>query len=68
MADGTIFELAPGGDESVLYSFGGGEGGTRPTSGVVMDGAGNLYGTLLGTSQIFKLAPDGTASYLWAPQ
>jgi len=70
---GTVFMLAPNPDgtwtESVLYSFTGGVGGSggAPSSGVVFDAAGNLYGT---TSQsgayrcgvVFKLAPnsDGT--------
>jgi uncharacterized repeat protein (TIGR03803 family) len=46
--NGTVFELSPtssGWVESVLYSFSGGTDGGTPESGVVIDSAGNLYGT-----------------------
>jgi uncharacterized repeat protein (TIGR03803 family) len=46
---GIVFELSPGGGgawtETVLYSFGNGSDGEYPESGVMMDAAGNLYGT-----------------------
>jgi uncharacterized repeat protein (TIGR03803 family) len=42
---GTVFEVAPGGSETVSYSFGGGSDGATPSGGLVMDKAGNLYGT-----------------------
>jgi RHS repeat-associated protein len=45
---GTVFKLDPNGNESVLYSFCSASGcadGAQPQSGVVLDGAGNLYGT-----------------------
>ena len=52
-----------------LYSFTGASDGATPQSGLVMDAAGNLYGTTpyggasnLGT--LFKLAPDGTFTLL----
>jgi uncharacterized repeat protein (TIGR03803 family) len=55
--------------ETVLYSFKGGSDGQYPLGGLIMDSAGNLYGTTeeggglrcrgsCGT--VFKLAPDGT--------
>jgi uncharacterized repeat protein (TIGR03803 family) len=52
-----------------LYSFTGGSDGARPRSGLVMDAAGNLYGTtpMGGTSNLgtlFRLAPDGTFTLL----
>jgi len=50
--DGTIFELSPNGsggyNETVLYSFcsvANCADGNDPTSTVIFDGAGNLYGT-----------------------
>src|SRR5260370_1173244 len=75
---GTVFKLAPTGTgwtETVLYRFcpqGGSNcsDGAAPSSGLIMDGAGNLYGTTArggaggsfgGT--VFKLAPTGTG---WA--
>jgi uncharacterized repeat protein (TIGR03803 family) len=46
---GAVFELARGKDgtwsESVLYSFTGGADGSIPIGGLVLDNAGNLYGT-----------------------
>jgi uncharacterized repeat protein (TIGR03803 family) len=42
---GVIFSLGPDGNETVLYSFGGGADGAYPHSGLVRDSAGNLYGT-----------------------
>ncbi|SRR5579862_285962 len=40
---GTIFKIAPGGTETVLYSFKGTGDGAHPSS-LLMDGAGNLFG------------------------
>ncbi len=42
---GTVFELTPGGQESILYTFQGGADGLGPFGGVIMDSDGNLYGT-----------------------
>src|SRR6185437_9401206 len=42
---GTAFRLTPGGIETVLHSFTGSPDGEYPISGVVLDSAGNLYGT-----------------------
>jgi uncharacterized repeat protein (TIGR03803 family) len=47
--NGTAFKLTPNADgswtESVLYVFSGGEDGGNPTASLIMDSAGNLYGT-----------------------
>jgi uncharacterized repeat protein (TIGR03803 family) len=43
-----VFELSPAGTswtESVLYSFAGGADGANPQNNLIMDAAGNLYGT-----------------------
>lgn len=43
---GTVFMLTPRGGETVLYSFVGGADGGQPFgSGVIIDRAGDLYGT-----------------------
>ena len=42
---GTVFMLTPSGQETVLYSFTGGDDGLDPHGGVTLDSAGNLYGT-----------------------
>lgn len=63
---GTVFELVPNSDgtwtEKVLYSFNGGADGNGPAGGLVLDGAGNLYGTTdvggnNGNGTIFELSP-----------
>jgi uncharacterized repeat protein (TIGR03803 family) len=73
---GTVFKLIPpatlGGawTESVLWSFGNGTDGDAPSSGVVMDGNGNLYGTTNGGGTngdgiVFELTPPATAGEPW---
>lgn len=66
---GTVFELSPGSSgkwtESVLYLFTGNPDGAAPFAGLILDGAGNLYGT---TDQggpkndgiVFKLTPGSS--------
>jgi len=46
-ADGTVFKLDPAGNETVLYSFGGGLDGSSPYGELLRDPAGNLYGATL---------------------
>jgi uncharacterized repeat protein (TIGR03803 family) len=42
---GTVFKLAPDGQETVLYTFTGASDGGIPYGGLVLDSKGNLYGT-----------------------
>ncbi|MGO4881518.1 MAG: choice-of-anchor tandem repeat GloVer-containing protein [Bryobacteraceae bacterium] len=42
---GVVYEVQPSGTETVLHSFTGGWDGGNPYAGVVVDPAGNLYGT-----------------------
>jgi len=52
---GTVFELSHGDgtwSEKVLYSFTCGTDGRNPTGGLVLDQAGNLYGTTFGYSTV----------------
>jgi len=65
---GTVFEVAPNGTETVLHSFGGGDG-ANPADGLLKDGAGNFYGSTVaggteGYGTVFQLAPDGTETVL----
>jgi uncharacterized repeat protein (TIGR03803 family) len=66
---GVVFKLAPGDTETVLHSFGSGTDGAAPLSGLVMDSAGNLYGTTFsgganGLGTVFEVAPGGSESVL----
>jgi uncharacterized repeat protein (TIGR03803 family) len=58
---GTIFQLTPAGNETVLYSFKAPAGAA--VSGLVRDAVGNLYGLVGGTA--FKLDPAGTKTDLY---
>src|SRR5215469_937004 len=45
---GTVFELTNSGgtwNETILYSFAGGDDGASPAAAIVFDTAGNIYGT-----------------------
>jgi len=61
---GTVFKLDSSGKEALLYSFTGMNGdGANPAAGLIMDSAGNLYGTTLvgglaGGGTVFKLDPS----------
>jgi uncharacterized repeat protein (TIGR03803 family) len=63
---GIVFELSPvaggGWSEKVLYAFQGGDDGESPSGSVVVDAAGNIYGTTaVGGTQnagtVFKITP-----------
>ena len=55
---GVIFKLAPSGKETVIYTFTGGSDGLGPT-GLVMDSAGNFYGTTAGGGNLNDCIPPG---------
>ena len=80
---GIVFKLTPNPPsqtyrETVLHVFASGNDGANPTGGLVLDKAGNLYGTTVsgggsgctvaiespGCGTIFKIASDGTESVL----
>jgi len=76
---GTVFEVASGGNESVLHAFAGSSDGAYPAGGLLRDGSGNLYGTTGaggstdscgtawdGCGTVFKIASNGTESILHA--
>jgi uncharacterized repeat protein (TIGR03803 family) len=71
---GTVFQLRPidtGWTETVLYSFGSQSAdGYFPYAGLIMDGAGNLYGTTSAGGAnhwgtVFQLTPTGSG---WSEQ
>src|SRR5258708_2439376 len=62
---GTAVQLDATGLETVLYRFTGGADGQSPTSGLVVDAAGNLYGTT--AAAVFKLDTSATFAVLHSP-
>ena len=75
---GTVFELAAAGRETVLHSFcsqGGCADGANPMAGLIRDAAGHLYGTTSGggahgQGTVFELTAAGreTVLYSFCPQ
>jgi uncharacterized repeat protein (TIGR03803 family) len=69
---GTVFKITAAGTETILHSFGSSAtDGQTPRAGVIMDNAGNLYGTTLmgGANQIgtvFKIDTSGTETILYS--
>jgi uncharacterized repeat protein (TIGR03803 family) len=60
---GVVYKLDAADNETVLYSFTGGADGSQPQAGVILDSAGNLYGTTSGGGEnsggvVFKLKPQ----------
>ena len=68
---GVVFKVPGKGLETVLYSFKGGADGANPAARLVMDPAGNFYGTTTagGTysgGAVFKLTPSGQETVLYS--
>jgi uncharacterized repeat protein (TIGR03803 family) len=74
---GTVFKIAPDGTKTLLYAFAGGSDGCLPAGNLIEDKAGDFYGTTIygggagcqygiGCGTVFKLAPDGTETVLYA--
>jgi uncharacterized repeat protein (TIGR03803 family) len=76
---GVVFKLSPKGEETILYNFEGGDNSNPkvPSSGVIMDAAGNLYGATLSGGHsacnknrppycgtVYKLDPKGKLTVL----
>jgi uncharacterized repeat protein (TIGR03803 family) len=67
---GAVFKLDKTGKETVLYAFTGGADGGVPEAGLILDPAGNLYGTasIAGSrlyGVVFKLDPTGKETVLY---
>lgn len=74
---GTVYKLAPDGTESVLYAFQNDSYGDGPTSGLIIDSKGNLYGEAgggnpagcgAGCGLVFEFTPEGGMNVLYAFQ
>ncbi len=62
---GVVFKLSPGGTYTVLHTFTGSDG-RGPSSGLIADSSGNLYGTTAGGEEpsrgvVFKLPARGSS-------
>jgi uncharacterized repeat protein (TIGR03803 family) len=56
---GTVFKLDPSGNQTVLYGFSGRTDGGSPLAGLVIDAAGNLYGTATFGGTVNSACPSG---------
>jgi uncharacterized repeat protein (TIGR03803 family) len=80
---GTVFQIDPGGNETLLYSFSGGsDGGNPQRSRLLLDPSGNLYGLTTeggntncnpggyppGCGVVFKVTPSGKETVLYTFQ
>jgi uncharacterized repeat protein (TIGR03803 family) len=68
---GVIYKVDTTGRETVLYNFTGGADGAFPYSTLMLDAAGNLYGTAssggeAGWGTVFELSPEGQLTVLWS--
>lgn len=68
---GAVFKISKTGKETVLYSFTGTPDGEHPTSDLLLDKAGNIYGAnyeggASGFGAIFKLDKTGKESLLYS--
>lgn len=70
---GTVFRLSPSSTaewtESTLHTFSGGSDGANPAGGVILDSAGNLYGTTQygpqgGFGVVFELSPTSGGAWV----
>jgi uncharacterized repeat protein (TIGR03803 family) len=65
-----VYRIDSTGKETVLYNFTGGTDGLYPSSGVIRDSTGNLYGTAAGGSGgygvIYKLDTTGHETVLYS--
>jgi uncharacterized repeat protein (TIGR03803 family) len=76
---GTVFEISPDGQETVLWSFTGGTGGVAGSvdgsspNGLVLASDGNLYGTTTfggatNNGVVFRITPQGAEQPLYSFQ
>jgi uncharacterized repeat protein (TIGR03803 family) len=68
--NGTVYKLTPangGWTETIVHSFSGGNDGAVPYTGVIIDQAGNFYGTTAfggaaNSGTVYEISPSGSGS------
>lgn len=70
---GVVFKLDTAGKQMLLHSFTGGADGAGPVAGVILDSAGNLYGTAGSGGAhnfgvVYKVDPSGRETVLYSFQ
>lgn len=68
---GVVFKLNPAGHETVLHTFSNGNFGTAPSSGVIGNSAGDLYGTAAsggpaGSGVVYRLSAASSYTVLYS--
>lgn len=68
---GVVFKIDAASNYSVLYRFSGGTDGATPMAGVILDSAGNLYGTTArggaqGDGMVYRLSAAGALTLLYS--
>jgi len=68
---GVVFKVDPAGQETVLYTFSGGDDGGSPQSGLILDACGNLYGTTYNGGNkdvgvVYELSAAGRETVLYS--
>jgi uncharacterized repeat protein (TIGR03803 family) len=69
---GVVYKVDTAGQETVLYTFALFPGGGSPSSGVILDSSGNLYGTTYAgggpgdAGVVFELSPAGQETVLYS--
>jgi len=67
---GVVYKVSASGQETILYTFTGGDDGGGPYAGVILDAAGNLYGTAYSggpakVGVVYKVSPSGQETVLY---
>jgi uncharacterized repeat protein (TIGR03803 family) len=71
---GVVFRIAPDSSETIVHTFQGGSDGAVPVAGLIMDGAGDLFGATesggvvnngLPAGTIFEIPAGGTEGVLY---
>jgi uncharacterized repeat protein (TIGR03803 family) len=70
---GVVFKASRTGMETVLHNFGSGADGANPEGSLILDSAGNLYGTTFAggadsAGTVFKVSPKGAETLLYSFQ